>query len=58
MKITIELTADESVALRRFANETGEDLDYAARVGLREFLIGTGMLEMIEGDNDNENPQT
>jgi len=54
MKITIELAADESIALRRFAYESGEDLQDAARIGLREFLISTGMLEMLEGDNDNE----
>ncbi|MXN51873.1 hypothetical protein GR158_12145 [Shinella sp. AETb1-6] len=58
MKITIELSADEAVALRRLAYETGEELEEAARTGLREFLIGTGMLEMIEGDNDNEVSQT
>lgn len=57
MKITIELAIEESIALRRFAHETGEDLDDAARIGLREFLISTGMLEMLEGDNDNDGSQ-
>lgn len=55
MKITLDLATDESLALRRFANETGEELDAAAHIGLREFLIGIGMLELPESDNDNEN---
>lgn len=54
MKLTLTLSTDERVALRRFANETGEELDAAAHIGLREFLIGIGMLELPEGDNDNE----
>lgn len=29
MKITLTLSTDERLALRRFANETGEDLDAA-----------------------------
>lgn len=57
MKITIDLTTDESIALRRLANEMGEELEESARTALREFLIGTGMLETIEGDNDNDGPQ-
>lgn len=52
MKITLDLATDESLALRRFANETGEDLDAAAHIGLREFLIGIGMLELPESDNE------
>lgn len=54
MRITLDLTTDESLALRSFANETGEELDAAAQIGLREFLIGIGMLELPESDNDNE----
>lgn len=53
MKIMIELATDESVALRRFASETGEDMEDAARLALREYLIGVGMLELPESDNDN-----
>lgn len=53
MKLTLDLAADESLALRRFANETGEDMEAAAHIGLREFLIGIGMLELPESDNDN-----
>lgn len=45
MKITLDLSTDERLALRRFANETGEELEAAAHIGLREFLIGIGMLE-------------
>ena len=45
MKITLTLSTDESLALRRFANETGEDMDAAAGIALREFLIGLGILE-------------
>jgi len=54
MKITLDLATDESLALRQFANETGEDLDAAAQIAVREFLIGIGMLELPESDNDNE----
>lgn len=54
MKLTLTLALDESIALRRFANQTGEELEDAAHIGLREFLIGMGMLELPEGDNDNE----
>lgn len=55
MKITLDLATDESIALRRFANETGEELDAAAHIGLREFLIGIGMLELPhELDEDTE----
>lgn len=53
MKIALNLAADESLALRRFANETGEGLDAAAHLAVREFLIGIGMLELPESDNDN-----
>lgn len=53
MKITLDLATDERIALRRFANEAGEDLDTAAHIDLREFLIGIGMLELAEADNDN-----
>lgn len=42
----VTLATDEAIALRRFANETGEELDAAAHIGLREFLIGIGMLEL------------
>lgn len=55
MKITIELATDEAIALRRFANETGEELDAAAHLAIREFLIGVGMLELPhELDEDTE----
>lgn len=53
MKITLDLATDDSIALRRFAKETGEELAEAARIGLREFLIGIGALEIAEADNDN-----
>lgn len=53
MRITLDLSPDERIALRRFANETGEKLDAAAHIALREFLIGIGMLELPESDNDN-----
>jgi len=53
MKIALDLATDESLALRRFANETGGDLEAAAHLAVREFLIGIGMLELPESDNDN-----
>ncbi len=54
MKITLTLSTMERIALRRFAHETGEELEDAAHIGLREFLIGIGMLELPESDNDND----
>lgn len=45
MRITLDLSTDEHQALRRFASETGEELDAAARIALREFLISAGFLE-------------
>lgn len=45
MRITLTLSTDERIALRRFANETGEELDAAAGIAIREFLISVGMLE-------------
>lgn len=55
MKITLDLAPDESIALRRFANETGEELDAAARLAIREYLISAGMLEPPhELDEDTE----
>lgn len=44
--VGFDLSTDERLALRRFANETGEDLDAAAHIGLRDFLISVGMLEL------------
>lgn len=46
MKITLTLSTDERIALRKFAHETGEELEDAAHIALREFLIGAGMLEL------------
>lgn len=55
MKITVDLATDESLALRRFANETGEELDAAAQLAIREFLIAVGMLEPTHDlDEDTE----
>lgn len=45
MRITLTLSTDERLALRRFANESGEELDAVAGIALREFLISVGMLE-------------
>lgn len=46
MKITLTVSTDERIALRRFAHETGEELEGAAHIALREFLISSGMLEL------------
>ncbi|TKT80016.1 hypothetical protein [Aquamicrobium sp. LC103] len=48
MTITIELSTDERLALRRFANENGRSLEDAAAAALRDWLIGTGYLEMLD----------
>lgn len=56
MRLTIELTTDESIALRRFANlHHPLPLEEAAALALREYLISTGDLEVIsalEGDGE------
>lgn len=55
MKITLDLATDESLALRQFANEVGGDLDIAAHLALRDWLIGQGLLELPhELDEDTE----
>ena len=55
MKITLDLATDESLALRRFANETGEELDAAAHIGLHDWLIGHGYLDLPHDlDEDTE----
>lgn len=55
MKITLDLATDESIALRRFANEQGVKLSGAAKVALRDWLIGHGYLELAdELDEDTE----
>lgn len=55
MKITLDLATDESLALRQFANEIGGDLDIAAHIALRDWLIGHGYLELPhELDEDTE----
>lgn len=53
MKLTITLSTDESIALRRFASADGVDLPAAAQVAIREFLISLGMLE-LEHDLDED----
>ncbi len=47
MKITLTLSTDERIALRRFANATGKSLEDAAHLALREYLISTGDLELL-----------
>lgn len=53
MKIELDLATAESIALRRFAADTGiEDLSIAAHFALTEYLISVGMLELPESDNE------
>lgn len=55
MKITLTLSADERIALRRFANDIGADLETAAHTGLRDWLTLIGELEPeYELDEDTE----
>lgn len=54
MKITLYLDTDVAIALRRFAVEANEDLDAAAKMALREYLISIGMLETAGLDEDTE----
>ncbi|MDI1266825.1 MAG: hypothetical protein PS018_26530 [bacterium] len=46
MKLTIELEAATSIALRRLASELQRSPEEAAALALREALIGSGMLEL------------
>jgi hypothetical protein len=47
VRLAIELTIAESIALRRLANGHHRlSLEEAAALALREFLIGTGDLEL------------
>ena len=47
MHLTIELSTEESIALRRFANlHHPLPIEEAAALTLREFLISTGDLEL------------
>lgn len=56
MRITFELATDERIALRRLMAERNiETPDMAAHIGLRDFLIMAGYLEMVpELDEDTE----
>lgn len=56
MRLTIDLSTEEAIALRRFAN--GGDflpLELAAALALRQYLISTGDLEIFPDlDEDTE----
>lgn len=55
MRITLDLAADERLALRKLANRTGEALDATAHMALRDYLIAIGVLELLhELDEDTE----
>ncbi|MDH4993016.1 hypothetical protein QEZ48_19565 [Aquamicrobium lusatiense] len=45
MKITLTLSPDERIALRRYARDIGEDLETAAHTALRDWLTLIGELE-------------
>lgn len=47
MKITLTLSTDERIALRRYARDIGEDLETAAHIGLRDWLTLIGELEEV-----------
>lgn len=55
MKLTLDLSADESIAIRRLANELGCSTTDAAKTALRDWLIASGHLELEhEPDEDTE----
>lgn len=56
MKITITLSSEERIALRRFASEFSHvSLEEATASALRDFLISSGYLELPhELDEDTE----
>lgn len=45
MKITLTLSTMERIALRRYANDIGADLETAAHTALRDWLTLIGELE-------------
>lgn len=46
MKLTLDLSTETSVGLRRLANEQDLDLETAAAIALREFLMLGGWIEV------------
>ncbi len=55
MKITLDLSTDESIALRRMANGIGCSNEDAVKAALRDWLVGSGYLELPhELDEDTE----
>lgn len=46
MKITLTLSTDERIALRKLSHETRKSLKDTAHMALREYLIVAGMLEL------------
>lgn len=55
VKIALNLSTDESIALRRLANDLGCSHEDAAKTALRDWLIAGGYLELEhELDEDTE----
>lgn len=55
MKLNLNLSTDESIAMRRLANELGCSHEDAAKTALRDWLIASGYLELEhELDEDTE----
>lgn len=47
MHLVLDLPRDVSIALRRFANLHQIELEESVVLALREYLIGTGDLELV-----------
>jgi hypothetical protein len=57
MHLVLDLPRDVSIALRRFANLHQVELEESVVLALREYLIGTGDLElvaMLEADSETD----
>lgn len=54
MKLEIELSEAERIALLRLANEIACSPEDAAKTGLRAWLIKNGYLDSATADNDND----
>lgn len=52
MTLTLDLDPAESIALRLYAQQEGISIDEAAKVILQDALIGLGLVERPEADND------
>lgn len=54
MKLALTLPAETAIGLRRFAADHDRDLEKAAVLALREYLIAAGWIELDEVEEDSD----